>query len=131
MTYDDWKTRTPASPDVDDTEPELDAVEEGLEELEAAAAREEWAEQLVQRAAFMHVAGEQGIFHRGYTLASSGRAFCGLCSWQMSARLSDVGQERSGRFALFVLAAIGEVFAQIARELWLEDIDRNPERAAS
>lgn len=113
--YDDWKTRTPPSPGEDDTEPELDPVEAGLEELEAAAAREHWAESLIQQAAFMHIRFDSNC--RGYTMASSGRAFCGSCQWEMSARLSDVGQARSGRFALFVLAVIGETFARADREV--------------
>lgn len=90
-------------------------VDAGLEELELAAAREQWAERLVEIAAFAHVGFSKVC--TGYTMASSGRAICGNCEWQMSGRMSDAGEQRSGRFALFVLGAIGKVFELADRQV--------------
>lgn len=85
-------------------------VELGLEELEHAAAREQWAERLVELAAFSHVAFSKVC--TGYTMVGGGRAVCGNCDWQLSGRMSDVGEERSAFFALFVLGVIGDRLAQ-------------------
>ncbi len=93
----------------------MTAIEIGLEELEAAAARTQWAERLVELAAFMHVAADRD--HAGYTVVGSGRALCGMCEWSMSGRLSDAGEQRSARFALFALGAIGNVLVRAAKEL--------------
>jgi hypothetical protein len=41
--------------------------------------RDDWAELLVQLAAFAHVRVSLGC--RGYATWSSGRAGCGLCRW--------------------------------------------------
>ncbi len=67
---------------------------------------DEWAKGLVHTAAFRHVAIEPAC--TGYTLASSGRTTCGLCGWQLSARLADVGGLGSARFAFAALAQVGE-----------------------
>lgn len=87
----------------------MTAVEAGLAELAEYGVNDSWAAALVESAAFYHLAGNAPCI--GYTSASSGRALCGNCGWQLSGRLDDRGEERSARFVLFALAAIGEAVA--------------------
>ena len=68
-------------------------------------ARDDWAKGLVQSAAFLHVAAEPRC--TGYTLASSGRASCGLCGWRMSGWAADSGTVDSARFVYAALARVG------------------------
>jgi hypothetical protein len=89
-------------------------VERGLTELVAVTAGDQWAEDLVQTSAWMHLDGSPLCL--GYVMASSGRAFCGRCQWQLSGRLDDLGSLRSGRFAMFVLAWIGMIVGIAAAE---------------
>lgn len=81
-------------------------IESALAELVDATDRDRWPYVLVGRAGFAHVAGNSPCV--GYTILNDGRALCGNCGWQLSARLSDAGEERSMRFVLFALAAIGQ-----------------------
>lgn len=83
------------------------AIEEGLAELRAVGEHDDWAEALVQTSAWLHV--DLSPDCTGWTMASSGRAVCGLCEWQCSARMTDAGEVRSARFVLFALAAIGGI----------------------
>jgi hypothetical protein len=76
---------------------------------------DDWAEILVQAAAFAHVRGSPGC--RGYTTWSSGRAGCGLCRWGMSARTSDAGAAGSARFAQAALARYGQAIALAVGEV--------------
>jgi hypothetical protein len=75
----------------------------------------DWAMRLVEWSAFMHVDASAGRC-RGYTMSSSGRAICGFCRWELSGRMEDAGEERSARFALYVLASIGLVVGVAAME---------------
>jgi site-specific DNA recombinase len=77
---------------------------------------DDWAEVLVQAAAFAHVRGSPGC--RGYTTWSSGRAGCGRCSWGMSARMDEAGAPGSARFAQ---AALGR--AKVEGYAALFDLD--------
>jgi hypothetical protein len=70
---------------------------------------DDWAEVLVQAAAFAHVRGSPGCL--GYTTWSSGRAGCASCGWGMSARLRDVGTPGSARFAQAAIARVGQAIA--------------------
>ena len=83
------------------------------EEPRDRTADDQWATSLVLRAAFMHIRLSRSCI--GYTIASSGRTICGACEWRLSARLADAGELGGARFALFALAAIGEVIALAAR----------------
>jgi hypothetical protein len=83
---------------------DADLVRRDSAELDQDA-RDDWAKSLVQSSAFLHVTAEPAC--AGYTLASSGRASCGLCGWRMSARLGDVGTVESALFAGAVLARVG------------------------
>lgn len=85
-------------------------VEAGLDELEEVAIREDWALALVQEAAFAHVFVSPACVSSCHV--SSGRAICGECEWQISARIEDVGERRSAVFAYFVLGAIGVACAR-------------------
>lgn len=84
-------------------------ISAALEELELAAARGQWAERLVELAAFAHVAYSKVC--TGFTMVGSGRALCGNCEWQLSGRMDDAGEERSARFGLFVLGCFGDRIA--------------------
>jgi hypothetical protein len=70
---------------------------------------DDWAEVLVQTAAFGHIRVSPGC--RGYTTWNSGRAACGLCGWEMSARMGEVGMPGSAWFAQAALARYGQVIA--------------------
>ena len=70
---------------------------------------DDWAEVLVQFAAFAHVRASPVC--RGYTTWSSGRAGCGGCGWGMSARMADVGTAGSARFAQAAIARVGQTIA--------------------
>jgi hypothetical protein len=64
---------------------------------------DDWAEVLVQAAAFAHV--------RVSPTWSSGRAGCGCCGWGMSARIADVGTPGNARFAQAAIARVGQAIA--------------------
>jgi hypothetical protein len=70
---------------------------------------DDWAEAIVQAAAFAHVRASPGC--RGYTHWSSGGAGCGWCRWGMSARMGDAGTPSSARFAQAALARVGQAIA--------------------
>jgi hypothetical protein len=70
---------------------------------------DDWAEVLVQAAAFAHVQVSPGC--RGYTTWSSGRGGCGSCGWGMSVRMGDVGTLGSARFAQAAIARVGQSIA--------------------
>jgi hypothetical protein len=89
-------------------------VEAGLRELVQVAGNDQWASELVQTSAWMHL--DRSPICLGYVMSSSGRAFCGRCQWQLSARLEDLGELRSARFAMFVLAWIGMIVGVAAAE---------------
>jgi hypothetical protein len=76
---------------------------------------DDWAEVLLQAAAFGHVRGSPGC--RGYTTWSSGCATCGYCGWAMAARMADVGTISSARFAQAAIARIGEAIALAVGEV--------------
>jgi hypothetical protein len=76
---------------------------------------DDWAEVLVQAAAFAHVRVSPGC--RGYTTWSSGRAACGRCGWGMSARTADVGTPGSARFTQAAIARVGQAIALAVDEL--------------
>ncbi len=76
---------------------------------------DDWAEVLVQVAAFAHV--RVSPICRGFTSWSSGRAECGCCGWSMSARLRDVGTPESGRFAHAAIARVGQAIALAVGEV--------------
>jgi hypothetical protein len=76
---------------------------------------DDWAEVLVQAAAFAHVRGSPGC--RGYTTWSSGRAGCCCCGWGMSARMGDVGTISSARFAQAAIARVGQAIALAVGEV--------------
>jgi hypothetical protein len=76
---------------------------------------DDWAEVLVQAAAFAHVRASPSC--RGYTTWSSGRAGCGYCGWGMSARLGDVGTTGSARFAQAAIARVGQAIALAVSEV--------------
>jgi hypothetical protein len=73
--------------------------------------RDDWAELLVQAAAFAHVRVSPSC--RGYTIWSAGRTVCrhGRCGWSMSARMDDVGTFGSARFAQAAIARVGQAVA--------------------
>lgn len=75
----------------------------------------DWAEALLQAAGFAHVAASPGC--RGYTMASSGRAWCGCCGWGMSARMHDAGGVGSALFALAAIARVGQSVARAIGEV--------------
>jgi hypothetical protein len=75
----------------------------------AAEPCHDWAELLVQLAAFAHVRVSPDC--RGYTHWSSGGAGCGWCRWGMSARMGDAGTPGSARFAQAALARVGQAIA--------------------
>ena len=77
--------------------------------------RDDWAELLVHGAAFQHLGASPMCL--GYTMTSSGRAWCGACGWGMSARLHDVGGSGSALFALAAIARFGEALALAFGEL--------------
>jgi hypothetical protein len=77
--------------------------------------RDDWAELLVQLAAFAHVRTSPGC--RGYTTWSSGRACCGCCGWGMSARMHDVGTPGSAWFSQAALARVGQAIALAVGEV--------------
>lgn len=83
---------------------------EVLEVHEFGVPEDGWAIAIVQTSAWLHVAATD---HRGWVLTSSGRARCGACGWRLSARLEDVRDEASARFALFALATIGGIIAAV------------------
>lgn len=68
---------------------------------------DDWAEALVQEAAVRHM--QAG--HVGYTMQSSGAAWCGRCGWRLSARPQDVGTMGGALFAYAALGRVGEVVA--------------------
>jgi hypothetical protein len=76
---------------------------------------DDWAEVLVQAAAFAHVRVSPDC--RGYTALSSGRAGCGCCGWSMSARMDDIGTSGSARFAQGALARYGQAITLAVGEL--------------
>ena len=76
---------------------------------------DDWAEVLVQAAAFAHVRVSPDC--RGYTHWSSGGAGCGCCDWGMSARMRDVGTPGSARFAQAALARVGQAIALAVGEV--------------
>ena len=76
---------------------------------------DDWAEVLVQAAAFAHVRGSPRC--RGYTTWSSGRAGCGSCGWGMSARIAEVGTTGSARFGQAAIARVGQAIALAVDEL--------------
>jgi hypothetical protein len=77
--------------------------------------RDDWAELLVQFAAFAHVRVSPDC--RGYTHWSSGGAGCGCCGWGMSARMRDVGTTGSARFSQAAVARVGQAVALAVDEL--------------
>jgi hypothetical protein len=77
--------------------------------------RDDWAELLVQLAAFAHVRGSPNC--RGFTMWISGRTTCGRCGWGLSARMADVGTTGSARFALAALARVGQAIALAVDEV--------------
>jgi hypothetical protein len=77
--------------------------------------RDDWAELLVQLAAFGHIRISPGC--RGYTTWSSGRAGCGWCHWGMSARMGDAGTAGSARFAQAAIARVGHAVALAVGEV--------------
>jgi hypothetical protein len=77
--------------------------------------RDDWAEVLVQVAAFTHVHAAPSC--RGYTTWSSGRTACGCCGWGMSARIGDVGTAGSARFAQAAIARVGQAIALAVGEV--------------
>jgi hypothetical protein len=85
------------------------AVEQGLAELEEFGAGDDWAANIVEAAAFRHIATRRDCL--GYCITSSGRVVCGMCGWSLSARMEDVGEIRSAEFAHFALATIGAAIA--------------------
>lgn len=87
----------------------MTAVERALAELEEYGAGDDWATHVVEAAGFTHIAMSPACV--GWCIIGSGRALCGLCEWQLSGRLDDVGEQRSARFALFALAMIGAAIA--------------------
>lgn len=98
-----------------DTEAMLESrVEAGLAELVAVTGNNEWARELVQTSAWMHLDASPVCL--GYVMTTNGRAFCGRCTWALSGRLEDAGEQRSARFALFVLAWIGLIVGVAAAE---------------
>jgi hypothetical protein len=76
---------------------------------------DDWAEVLVQAAAFAHVRVSPDC--RGYTHWSSGGAGCGCCGWGTSARMRDVGTTGSARFSQAALARVGQAIALAVDEL--------------
>jgi len=99
----------------------VDRLVQGITQIPwspAAASPElcdDWAEVLVQAAAFAHVRGSPGC--RGYTSWSSGRAGCGCCGWSMSAPMDDVGTFGSARFAQAAIARVGQAIALAVGEV--------------
>jgi hypothetical protein len=77
--------------------------------------RDDWAELLVQLAAFAYIRVSPDC--RGYTMWSSGRAGCGYCGWGMSARMADVGERGSARFAQAAIARVGQAIALAVGEV--------------
>ena len=82
----------------------------------AAQPCDDWAEVLVQSAAFVHVR-TSSFRCLGYTTWSSGRARCGRCGWVMSARMADVGTTGSARFSQAALARVGQAIALAVDEV--------------
>jgi hypothetical protein len=76
---------------------------------------DDWADGIVQAAAFAHVRVSPSC--RGYTTWSSGRAGCGLCRWNMSARLADAGTLGSAGFAQAAIARVGQAIALVVGEV--------------
>jgi hypothetical protein len=76
---------------------------------------DDWAEVLVQAAAFAHIRASIGC--RGYTTWSSGRAGCWCCGWVMSARIAEAGTPGSARFAQAALARFGQAMALAVGEV--------------
>lgn len=74
---------------------------------------EEWAEQLVQAAAFQHVICSSSC--AGATFASSGQARCTACNWELAAR-ADASPIARARFALYTLACFAMAVPAIAIE---------------
>lgn len=76
----------------------------------------DWAEGLVQTAAFVHVRASS-FRCLGYTTWSSGRAGCGRCGWGVSARMGDVGTLGSARFSQAAIARVGQAIALAVGEV--------------
>lgn len=81
------------------------------EEPEADA--DGWAQALLERLAFAHIAAGRCI---GYTIESHGRVSCGACGWRVAARPDETPAARA-RFGMLVLAAIGEHFTPALLEV--------------
>jgi hypothetical protein len=77
---------------------------------------DDWAEVLVQTAAFVHVRASS-FRCLGYTTLSSGRARCGRCGWGMTARMGDVGSAGSARFGYAAIARVGQAIALAVDEV--------------
>lgn len=93
--------------DADEHDLPLEIDPPTLEAFVAIAGNDGWASELVQTAAWHHI--DTAPAHAGAVLVNDGRASCGVCGWAMSARTSDLGEERSARFGLFVLGWIGMI----------------------
>jgi hypothetical protein len=76
---------------------------------------DDWAEVLLQAAAFAHVRLSPSC--RGYTTWSSGRVGCYCCRWNMSARLVDAGTTGNARFAQAAIARVGQAIALAVGEV--------------
>jgi hypothetical protein len=81
---------------------------------------DDWAEAIVQDAAFRHVARSR--LCRGYTMSTSGRAWCGSCSWCLSGRPQDAATRGGARFAQAALGRVGEamelVVGVVVQAVW-------------
>ena len=76
---------------------------------------DDWAEMLLQLAAFAHIRVSPTC--RGYTTWSSGREGCSYCGWGMSARMAEVGTISSARFAQAAIARVGQAIALAVSEV--------------
>jgi hypothetical protein len=74
----------------------------------AETSNADWAFDIVVAAAWRHQMGARECV--GWTMTSAGRAWCGKCGWQLSGRMEDAGQARSGAFALCALGRVGQAF---------------------
>jgi hypothetical protein len=81
----------------------------------AAEPCHDWAELIVQTAAFAHVRAAPDC--RGYTHWSSGGASCSWCRWGISARMGDVGTTGNAPLAQAAIARVGQAIALAAGEV--------------
>jgi hypothetical protein len=76
---------------------------------------DDWAEVLVQAAAFAHIRVSPSC--RGFTTLSSGRVGCYCCGWGMSARTADVGTPGSTLFSQAAISRVGQAVALAVGEV--------------